>query len=78
MAKHRYKVIGTQPVHGTPPGGSFEADLPEDQEAFLKQIGAIRSVGGPAPKNEDASVEKVAGELADEQEEAKRAPDVES
>ena len=71
----RYKVVGVQPVLGHQPGETFDADIPEDQEAFLKQIGAIQAVGGKAPKNPKASVEKAAEEILEEQEEAKRAPD---
>jgi hypothetical protein len=46
MSKQRYKVVGTQPVLDHAPGATFEAKLPEDQEAFLLQIGALKVVGG--------------------------------
>lgn len=71
----RYKVVGTEPIlDGRQPGEIFEADLPEDQEVFLKSIGAIRLVGGKAPKNPARGVAKAAEELAEEQEAAKRNP----
>jgi hypothetical protein len=72
MSKRRYKVIGSQPILGHLPGESFEADIPEDQEAFLKQIGGIRAVGGPAPQDPEAGVEQAVEELAEEQEAEKR------
>lgn len=40
----RYKVTGAQPVLDKEPGETFDAALPEDQEQFLIQIGAIRIV----------------------------------
>lgn len=41
----RYKVVGEQPVlDNRMPGDTFDATLPEDQEAFLLQIGAIKVV----------------------------------
>jgi hypothetical protein len=40
----RYKVIGSQPVLDHQPDTTFNADLPEDQERFLVQIGALRVV----------------------------------
>jgi len=40
-----YRVIGTQAVHETQPGETFEADLDEEQEKFLIEIGAIEKVG---------------------------------
>ena len=49
MAK-RWKVVGTQPVFGHAPGETFEQDIPEDQEAFLKQIGAIEPAKGRPPE----------------------------
>lgn len=75
MTSKRYKVVGTEPVlDGYQPGEVFEADLSEDQETFLKEIGAIRAVGGKAPKNPERGVAKAAEELAEEQEAAKRTP----
>jgi hypothetical protein len=58
----RYKVIGGQPVWGNhQPGESFEADIPEAEEAFLKDIGAILVVSNdPATDqrlNPDAEVQ---------------------
>jgi hypothetical protein len=68
----RYKVTGSSEVLGHKPGESFEANLAEDQEAFLKQIGAIKAVGGQAPQDPEAEVEKTAEQLAEEQEQEKR------
>lgn len=73
--KKRYKVTGTEPVlDGRLPGEVFEASLSEEQEAFLKSIGAIRVVGGKAPKDRSAAVEKTAERLVEEQEAEKRTP----
>lgn len=44
MQKRTYKVVGTQPVHDTPPGETFKADLPLEQEAALIAGGAIQRV----------------------------------
>lgn len=40
----KYRVIGTQPVHGAQPGDTFEADLPPHEEDILKRIGGIEEV----------------------------------
>jgi hypothetical protein len=72
MSKKRYKVIGSQPVLGHLPGETFEANIPEDQEAFLKQIGGIRAVGGTPPSDPTAGVDAAAERLTEEQETAKR------
>lgn len=45
VAVKRYKVTGTQPVlDDKQPGETFDAVIPESEEAFLLQIGAIRVV----------------------------------
>jgi hypothetical protein len=74
MPRKRYKVVGTQPVHGHPPGDTFTASLHPDEEKYLKDIGAIR-VATKTPKNKRISIDKAAAELAREQEAAKRNPD---
>jgi hypothetical protein len=48
----RYRVIRSGPVLDHAPGETFVATLPEDQEAFLLQIGALEIVPGPKPKDE--------------------------
>jgi len=47
----RYSVTGDQPVLDTPPGATFDAELPEDQEGFLISIGAIKVVSND-PKHD--------------------------
>lgn len=40
----RYQVTGTHPFLGHPPGSTFEAELPPDQEARAVTRGSIRRV----------------------------------
>lgn len=61
----RYVVTGVLPVCGTQPGGEFEADLPEHQEAVLVEGGAIRVLLEKQRKTL-ASTIPVAEELVDE------------
>lgn len=71
----RYKVIGTQEVHGHPPGDTFSAKLDPDNEKYLKDIGAIRVVGKtPKARNKKMAIEDAAERLEQEQEEEKRTP----
>jgi hypothetical protein len=67
VARRRYKVIGSQPILGHAPGETFAANLPDDQEAFLKRIGGLQD----APKAK-ANPDKASERLADEQEQEKR------
>jgi hypothetical protein len=45
-----YRVIGGSEVHGTQPGGEFEAALPMGNEALLLEGGHIELVEQPATK----------------------------
>jgi hypothetical protein len=59
-----YTVTGTTKVLGHEPGSSFTADLPEDQEAFLIQIGALAEGsqrGGGKKPLKDLSREELDG-----------------
>lgn len=74
MPRKLYKNVGAEPIlDDRQPGETFEANLPEDQEAYLKQIGALRVVSRK-PKNKKLSMESAADRLAEEQEAAKRTP----
>ena len=71
----RYKVIGTSPIHGHPPGDTFSAKLNPEEEDYLKGIGAIRVVSKtPKARNKKMAIEDAAERLAQEQEEEKRTP----
>jgi len=39
-----YKVIGTRAIYGTPPGGTFDAELTDFVEAILVGAGHIQKV----------------------------------
>jgi hypothetical protein len=58
-ARKTYKVTGTQPVLGTPPGRTFTANLGESYERFLVDAGHVEIVTvktttaqGATPKKE--------------------------
>lgn len=49
MAKKTYRVTGVHAVFGTPPGSTFQADLPADQETRLVERGSVTRVRQDVP-----------------------------
>ena len=48
--KKKYRVAGSQAVLDHEPGSTFEAEIPEDQEARLLERGSLIRVLSDAPK----------------------------
>jgi hypothetical protein len=59
MARRRYDVIGAVAVLGTPPGGTFTAELDPAQEQRLLAAGSIRY---SADARKDAPADKATQE----------------
>ena len=55
--KKTYRVAGDLPVHDTPPGSTFSAELDPDHEARLLERGSL-SVVKDAPKPDPESKKK--------------------
>ena len=56
--KKKYKVVGTAEVLGHAPGSTFEAEIPEDQEARLLERGSLIRVLSDAPKSPNKEKKK--------------------
>lgn len=49
VAEKQYEVTGPFATHGAKPGETFKADLPEGEEAYLLEQGAVKIVKGAGP-----------------------------
>lgn len=62
----RYKNVGTTPVlDRRMPGDTFDADLPDDLEAFLLRIGALKIISQDVKADDRISKPKPRARVTD-------------